>query len=703
MSRRIAPSPVTCNLKRSDMSLIFAIEEKRTDLLRSISGTGSYARKIYQISGFYSYLLSLDNKTLVYTYILEFIHDYSQSLKFYTAFYTDPGNTEQLLAQIRKILILEIDPASVNEIRISLKRIDEELQLLYSLLNGDKLIKEKGGNVQFPVLEISDSGAVTGLVENIIIEINKGETKNEIIIIPSETEIEERLLTQVNTSLQEALKYIGSFSRKVKSFHKVIIQFDKRIGFYVGDSMGTGLTLGFIEKLIELYEVPYKLKINNNVVFTGGIREGGDILPVAGKIKEKLEIVFFSDAEFFAIPQQEADEAEERLKELQQKYPLRKLVLLPVKNVWDIIDRRSIVQFRKKNMAERGGSNLRKNWMVYLLLLMLTATLYLTGVIDMDENPGILEMRGEMLHVLNKNRKELWNKKINLLSSSKTGSQLAEYMGFRLLDTDNDGYNEIYLSQELLLPERIACFNYKGELRWEYMFEDTIANEKDKEGMGGEYYSSIIESQYEDGRLILFCVAKHAPNYATAIYKLDAATGKRLQGTLWHAGHVNRAYIDDFNEDGKKELVLNFINNGYEACGMASINIEEIRKNIQFPTTPAYTFYHPEPARYNKYILFPKTDYSLYNNERFNWPGIDGFLFHRKKFHNCINEGPAGKNPAGIIYYCDENMEDFSVEIGDKFRVMRDSLVVKDLLSYPLTDTREYRELLIERVINIPL
>jgi hypothetical protein len=676
------------------MSDIFTIEEKRKELLRIISGKAANEKKIFAISEFLEYLLTI-NKPQVYSYLLEFLPEYSRYLENYTPLYKAPSHTKMLLKQLAEVTKIMPDNAEVLEKYH--RRICSELSELESILVGDKVNNDNINNIQFPVL---DSDCRTGFVEQVTVEVSKNSLKDEIIIIPSETEIESRLLTQVHSSLNEALAYINPNKKKTGRFHKVIIQFNKRIGFYIGNSMGIALTVALIEKLVPLYEIPYVLNINRNVVFTGGIKEGGDILPAAN-IREKTEIAFFSNAEVFVIPKENSEEADEQLKVLQKEFPRRRLILLPVKNLWDIFDRRSVVLFRKKNIAETGADHFRKNLSFYTILLLFVAIMYYSGVIDTDDNPAMLDMRGNVVFVLNKNGKELWSRELIIPNPDLKGKSVIDFLGLELSDVDNDGINEVFLCWENEKWEKISCYNKNGDLRWEYVFKDSIENQKDGK-IKKDYVSNIVSIKNFKGKNILYCLATHNPNYASAIYKLDASNGRRLPGTLWHAGRFLQGYIDDFNRDGKEEIILNFVNNGFQAAGIVSIDIEKIIFDQQLPSAKEYSFFYHEKAEYNEYVLFPRTDVSVYSNDRYNYPSMGGLRFESAmnlfSYHISETSNDMG---SGVLYFCDTNLENFSVEVNDRFRVLRDSLVVNDILDYPLTDTKEYRELLLNKITKI--
>ena len=64
-----------------------------------------------------------------------------------------------------------------------------------------------------------------------------------------------------------------------------------------------------------------------------------------------------------------------------------------------------------------------------------------------------------------------------------------------------------------------------------------------------------------------------------------------------------------------------------------------------------------------------------------------------------FNVFEAGLNKGNVIYNWDYSKNEFYLAIGNDLQLQRDSLVRVGKLSYPLTDTKEYRELLRRQIL----
>ncbi|MFZ1290470.1 MAG: hypothetical protein WAR79_10275 [Melioribacteraceae bacterium] len=102
-------------------------------------------------------------------------------------------------------------------------------------------------------------------------------------------------------------------------------------------------------------------------------------------------------------------------------------------------------------------------------------------------------------------------------------------------------------------------------------------------------------------------------------------------------------------------------------------------------------------ADLKQYILFPKTDYTYYINRRIEGIPLGSSLLFSNENKILINV-EFDVNKASIHYYFNYLSQNFEIVIGNEFRVMRDSLVVKGKLKPPLTDTEEYCNLLISQI-----
>ncbi|RJP74116.1 MAG: hypothetical protein C4539_00655 [Ignavibacteriales bacterium] len=266
----------------------------------------------------------------------------------------------------------------------------------------------------------------------------------------------------------------------------------------------------------------------------------------------------------------------------------------------------------------------------------------------------------------------------------------------KIVDIDNDGVNEVLVTGEDIEKtnrnkyNRIVCFNNKGKVIWEYWFKDKINTQKEK--LNGIYrYSLIVNVVEKKHRKELYLYANNFDSFAGVIFKLDLKTGKRLEGVFWNSGHIQNAIIDDYNHDGKLELICNSYNNSYEKCGVFIIDID--RFSGRSPAIKGYNFYGYGIPDFETYILIPNSDYNKYLNYRNNV--ISGGSLKLSENGNKItftaSEDIRYFGMAGIIYYLSPNLKDFDIVIGSTFRVLRDTLVAHGKLKLKIpTDSPEY-------------
>jgi len=283
---------------------------------------------------------------------------------------------------------------------------------LYNILNG-KDENAKTNKLLFPVLEVQNNNGlnfILGILDSITIEITKS-TRDQFIIIPSEVEIEERLKNQIENSWLSATNFVKRLVRRIGKHHKVIIQFDERVGYYIGESLGVTLAIGFVEKLLKYDNSPYLVNIKNSIATTGGLESTGKITRTGGDIiKKKVEVVFFSSINSFVVPNDDLLSAEQKLNELNEVYPDRKLKLVPAKDLDDLLDRRSLIEIKKQNPVVRTAKAARKNYIVMILLFLLIFLSSYYAIRDYDDNPAILESEEHTLYVKNKSGKYIATK-----------------------------------------------------------------------------------------------------------------------------------------------------------------------------------------------------------------------------------------------------------------------------------------------------
>lgn len=182
-----------------------------------------------------------------------------------------------------------------NDLIQNINLISIKLTNLYNVLNGIEENNKDSKTGMFPLLEESlNKDEVFCVLESISVDIKTNSQRTNFILVPSEKEIENRLEKQIKDSWKTAVNKTQDYLKKIKPNHEVIIQFDKRLGFYKGNSLGIALMLSFIEELLKFYNSNTIIKVQDSVAITGGLDEDGRIIPTSKKIIEKkVEGIFF--------------------------------------------------------------------------------------------------------------------------------------------------------------------------------------------------------------------------------------------------------------------------------------------------------------------------------------------------------------------------------------------------------------------------
>ena len=688
---------------------IHELEIERQKLNSTIKVEKSPRILLFELNNYLEKIVSVKYKNIYESFFIEFLSKYIELIDSFSPVGIDPAITEQILKNAKSLLSVNAFSEFLGDLSKAINALENKYLLLHKVLEGEKLERIDKGNIgiPFPVIEQHPfNNNNYGLIEHLQIIIRKGKnpTEDQFTIIPSQVNLEKKLTSQIEKSWQLSKNYCKDHIRKIYPSHEVIIRFSEKYGNYVGESLGVALTIGFIEELHKFYNLPIDVSVNKYAVFTGGIDEDGNVKSVSSKvINKKIETVFYSCKNIFAIPKGDETSAGELRDNLKKTYPKRNLKLVPVEDISDLINRRDLLDIRKQNPIKRTAKFMKKKAVTVSLAIILLGIFSFNLLKYFNNKPVKLVDNDKELIVENKYGKTLFIEKVyyQLLTPEQKGE--AKYYR-RLIDIDNDGTNELLLLKENLdNPSqnkslgRLACFNNKGKLIWSNIFSAQIKTKRDS--FSSTYkFERILGITKRNGRKIIYASAREYLYYPTAVVSLDAKSGKRVGKIFWHPGSINFGMIGDFNKDQIPRIILFGINNGMERCAVMSINLDEL--NGRAPSKPNYCFLGYPVAKFNKYILLPKTDYNDYFKIRYNKPAGFEFEYNFNKLYIYTNENGKIERPIGVGYYLDKNLSNPEVIIGDDFQIARDSLVVHGKLHPPLTNTNEYRNILLNQFME---
>lgn len=663
--------------------------------------------KVLVLFSFYEKLTLTKDVNLIDAFAPEFIEEYLTELDSYSPFYSEPIRTEQLLKQLAELKHYSVFGNHLNRIEELIRSINGKLNSLFAVLDGNAGLSEKRNKLLFPLLGkvVTSSETFTyASIEPVTVKVTTAKHKDSFVFIPSNQK-KEQLEEQAKISFQLALQYLKEYKHKFHKYHEVLTYFDNLSADYKGNSLGIALTIGFIEQLSTLYNLPYLTNVKDNIASTGGLDKNGNV-PMLGDeiIKQKVEAAFYSDLETLIIPKDDETAAKHIYKVLKETYPKRELRLTPVENLIDLLERRNLIDIKKQSSVVRTAKTIKKNPIVAILLMILLLILSFLYLREFDDNPYTYQQTANEFIIRNKYNRDLWS----LQNSDYHYKQYnnVEHI-FRILDINDDGRNEIlfYFPPEHPLTddnisEGLALLDYKGKIVWKRKFEKYLKSKR--EDLVPPYSVNIFDTLRIKNQLCILCGSNNIPSYASAVYVLNLNQNKVVSDTLWNPGYIIDVRIVDLNNDNKKELLLYTLNNGYKKISLVYLEFNELKG--QTPSTEDYKLFSIQNTKIIHNFLIPKTDYNQYYKSQYTSPWYRGLILRNE--YNIVSfvsrEGEEGKtdiHPGNLFYYWNYGKNNFDISIDNLMSVRRDSLVVKGELPYPLTDTREFRELMRKQIL----
>ncbi|MBK8946996.1 MAG: hypothetical protein IPM32_17250 [Ignavibacteriae bacterium] len=677
----------------------FHFEERKNQFLEIHQNEKSVRKSILLLIEFLEELSFEDDENLKVVYCLELLPHLIESLNLYSAFGIEPNHTIKIIGTIKKFYKYIPELETLEIVKKNINRIESELNILDSVLKGNNI----KGNLSFPVIEKSKNQFENfGAVEYLQISINKNRNSEKVdfIISPSLPHLEEKLQHQIDTSWKFSENFfIANFGKFFPNL-EVTIKFVNKLGIYEGDSLGVALTIGFINELYRFYDLREKISYENEIIATGSVNKNGEIGGIGEDIiKPKSRIAFYSTSAKFILPFSDFKNLESEFDDLSENYPNRKLEILPVKNISDVLNRRDIIKIEKQNILLWSAKKFLKSKFVVLFLSLVITAFPIFYFLNIDKNPFKIEIENRSYVIKNSKNEVLWLKKsadLSYILNARFKDSPVSIKNFaNIYDYDGDGKNEVLLTYaEDYAP--LILFNHKGEEIWKYFHHDSV--ETNNEKFTGRFgINGIIDTIHNGSEIEILIFFQHNNYYPNGIMKLNLRTGKQISKILWHSGGIVGAVLSDFNKDGIKEIIAGGISNGMHRAFLFSIDHNKLEGT--FPTNRNYTFLNMKMADFNKYILFPLTDMGELYFNKYNSVSHEPLL-EGNKLRISVNEGNANiyKNMFWYGVEFNNSLIPTHIVIGDNASVDRDKLVKNGKLNYPLTDTREFRENIMNKI-----
>lgn len=666
------------------------IEETLTGLRSAIEHERSVCEKVRSYNKMITLLLNYGSSDFIKANIPEFSRDFILTVENYPVSGSDIRISSEFLDNALKLT--EFLPHADN---VRLRQvINKKLSLLQNIRS---LTSGTGNNLNpgkkelyFPVIEQRDNIPVCSFLETITLRIIKSDKPAAFLIFPANNAAVNELKSQVEKAFNTARKLPLEGRKYDNNRYEVIVTFNNSRADYVGDSFGLLLTLQFYLELCRISYPAINLTPAVNMSLTGGIDEGGRVIKI-GKdlIKLKLEAAAFSDSEFIIIPRE--DHRELGFREIYSPggYPERELKIIGVTGVEEIINRRDLIVIEKKPAVRRILEASVRHSRTFLLSVILVLLTVIFLSFRSDHNPAEVSFKNNVAQVKNAAGEILWSKILFEpdLAFNLWGNAANQY--YRILDLNNDGKTEVLLSP--VSSDRVSngknedgvvLFDQDGEKIWNYNFTERA--ESASEGfLSGNYRLRILDFYKNDTISVVFIVANNLTSYSSALFALDALTGKRIGGSFWSSGHVFAGKVL-YKKSGVPYLLLFGIDNGFGDLIVFSSDLN-LREGMR-PSTNRYEFLNKKRIKPEIMIRIPKNDLEIFLGRKY--PNYYGQGFRKLADDEVIFTTTV--NEASLIFTLNLLSLELKIEPIDGFAQYRDSLITAGVLKGPLTNTSEF-------------
>lgn len=678
----------------------FSIIENQANSLRTaLRQPISPRKKIILILDFFYELKSNNNKLLQSTYHTEFFGYFKKLLKTVEPEGLHPARISQILdvlndPEFSEILSNENDSENTND------PIIKNFYFYQKHICDHSAEERLSDEIYFPLIEKVDIPVEGdfGFLDSISVQIKKTQSPTKFLITPAWLETEEKFLFQLQNSLSSAIKIVKQNVKIKDDRWKIFIHFEKRYGEYIGNSFGLALTVKLVEEFLKYYDSKVKVAYATGIALTGGVEAEGNIISFSRELIElKTKIVFFSYARIFIVPESLKIYAKDIADNLKLEFPKRDLQIVGIEDIEDLFNRRNLVFIKRDNSALRTYKFVKKNWVTFILLVLFSLVLIYSGIIDFDDNPFYIKNEGNFALIQNKNGKTLHKIKA---AANFDANELAGYAEETqmIVDIDADGDNEFLLTYIIddenftnTSRSAIRCFDKNANLIWSYIFDEPVYTIFENHTRTYNHY--LIDTASIGREKFIFCFANNAPNYPSAIFKLNLKTGEKHPDVFRHSGHIGGAHIRNSTNDSDKVLTVLALNNGLERVVLFSIKLTELFG--QSPAPESYKFLNTPIANFIEYVLIPNPDLVKYFNLRFASIGRNSLVFSK---NSSMFEFATSTNEIGLNFTFDINLKLADMSFSDQLIMTRDSLVTKGLLSQTLTRTVEYRNWLMNQL-----
>lgn len=299
--------------------------------------------------------------------------------------------------------------------------------------------------------------------------------------------------------------------------------------------------------------------------------------------------------------------------------------------------------------------------------------------------PANFRHEGRTLVVTDERGRELWRKTFpEVFHPQSTPEQILRYKRAWFVDLDGDGHVELLYSYSPTTQEAqgdtLFCFSDSGREKWRFVPGRALSTR-----------AATFPRTYRLARLLpldgrrgkgrnLAVVSFHAPRYAAQVAVLSHRG--ELLGEYFHSGHLGHIEAAELDGDGKPELILAGISNGYAAATVLVLDPENLGGASQEENLD-YQLLGLPPGREKARLLLPRTCI----NRKFCPYSVPGFLgLAGDTIRVQVSEKVDYAGDATVHYVFDRKLELKEVIFSDGLRILHRELEAAGQLDHSLSD-----------------
>jgi hypothetical protein len=447
--------------------------------------------------------------------------------------------------------------------------------------------------------------------------------------------------------------------RRVATYHKLVSRPERPLRadlkvidskqHFTGDSIGLGAALVGYTQLMKADVRRHEQKISGEVAVTGVIDAGGRIAPVnESTLPAKVRRAFFSHVRYLVVPQANLGAAQSALDSLLIDYPHRRLRLIGVDFLDEIIDNHNVIRPQRvcpiDYVSRQARRVTRSTWVqVPLLAALLWVLLALVWPKYFDPwfdwHISDIEVVGNRFRTLNADGQTLWwspEYASDLNADMFAKGHDVRYRRYVVLDIDGDERDELILApNDVSLRNHLQCYasasrlSSKGRVVWQVSAFDKGAGTSTRSAI---YTILPIEC---DSNCYIMTFACGSPPPQQQVMTFDTE-GNRLSGPLLHPGDVTsrpQAFLDPDTKEPR--VAVGCINNRLNCATLMVLDPFDLRGET--PTAPE-RWRSAEPGSQVAFVAFPETPISTGPAARNAVQGVD-VLDGGEELYVVVTEG----------------------------------------------------------------